>query len=137
MKLRILQLLSKMLNKGRAFQKYTGSTSVTSGGSVSFSIGITSHGAPIFIAATCCWNGTTNGAWASMYISRDGTVLSQTTMVSTTASHNCPGSIVYMDYVPAGSYTYTCTLLSGSGDGTFSENNSGRSEAPALCAFEL
>ena len=123
--------------KGRAFQKYAGSTSVTSGGSVNFNVEITSYGGPLLILASCCWNGNTNGAWSSMYISRGTTVLTQTTMVSTTASHNCPGALVYLDTVSAGTYTYTCTLVSGSGDGTFSENNSGRSEAPALCVIEL
>ena len=133
----IVTSITNLQSKGRAFEQLTGNVSLASGESKSFSIEITTLGGPIFIIACGNWNGTTNGAWAELYISRGSTVLMQTTMVSTTASHNCPGSVAFLDYQPAGTYTYTCTLASGSGAGTFSENNGGRPENPILCAFEL
>ena len=133
----IKELFINILQKGRAFQQYTGSTVLTNGGSVSFSVNITTHGGPVLVVASGTWNGDAAGYWSEIYVSRGTTVLSQATMVSAAASYNVPGTVVYMDYVSAGTYTYTCTLQSGSGSGTFSENNSGRSEAPILCAIEL
>ena len=125
-------------NKGRAFTNYTGTATVASGGSFSFNAEITTHGGPVLIVATCCWNPDGAGYWSSMYVSRNGTVLKQTTMAcGSTASYNVPGAVSYIDTVPAGTYTYTCTCVSGSGSGTFAENNSGRSESPVLCVVEL
>ena len=129
--------VTQALCKGRAFQKYTDSTTLASGGSISFSVNITTYGGPVLVMASGTWNGDAAGYWAEIYISRGSTVLSQATMVSTAASANVPGTVMYLDTVAAGTYTYTCTLQSGSGSGTFSENNGGRSEAPVLIAVEL
>lgn len=140
MKLLLKKLLLKLLinaNKSYAFQKYSGTATVTSGGSFNFSVNITTHGRPVVIIATCTWNGTNAGNWSSMYVSRGSTVLSQATMVASSGSCNIPGSVVYLEQLSPGTYTYTCTCLSGSGEGTFAENNGGRNEAPTLVVFEI
>lgn len=125
-------------NKGFGFVNYTETATVASGGSFNFSTQVTTHGRPVLIVASCCWNPDGAGYWASMYVSRDGTVLKQTTMAcGSSASYNVPGAVSYIDNVPAGTYTYTCTCLSGSGSGTFAENNGSRSESPVLCVIEI
>lgn len=123
---------------GYAFQRYTGDTTLsTAGQTKSFSVTITTHGRPVVIIATSTWNGSGAGYWSSIYISRGSTVLQQATMVSSTSSYNVPGAVMALETLAAGTYTYTCTLYLGSGGGSFSENNGGRSEAPSLVAFEI
>lgn len=131
------EYFKRLMDHGYAYKKYTDSTSMASGAIIEFSVEITTHGRPVLVIAACTWNATANAGWSSIYISRGDTVFQQATMVSTTASHNVPGSVVYLDTIPAGTYTYTCTLNAAGGAGTFSENNGGRSEAPVLIAVEL
>lgn len=129
--------IKNIKESGYAFQQYTGNAHVSSGGSFSFSVTITSHGRPIYVAAHCTWNADANGGWSEIYISKNGTALSQATMVSTTASHNVPGSVQWLDTAAAGTHTYTCTCIGTGGAGHFAENNGSRPENPTLVAFEI
>lgn len=139
--LQSIQSITSALEKGYAFQQYTGNASLTSGQAKSFEVEITTHGNPVLVMASGTWNGDAGGYWAEIYISRvvgeTVTALSQATMVSSAAGYNMPGSVVYLDTVSAGTYKYRCTIQSGSGSGTFAENNHSRSEAPVLCAIEI
>lgn len=102
------------------------------------SLTITTHGRPIYI----CYNGTFNpgasGAWTYHRIFRESTCLQQQVIVGPAANYNTPFGVTYLDNVPAGTYTYRCSTICGSGSGQLNENNQSTGvESPTFFIYEI
>lgn len=99
---------------------------------------ITTSGRPVQILVNINYNPTAGGAWAAFTIFRDATNLGDATngfqiAQGTNTTENLPASMVYVDNVPAGTYTYTVQVRNGAGTGQVSEGN----QVAALIVQEL
>jgi len=84
--------------------------------SISGSITITTHGNPVYLI-TCGDNNPNGGGgyWHYINLYRDGVNLSRQIDVAPANSYNTPFGMIYLDVVPAGTYTYTITYSLGVG----------------------
>ena len=110
-------------------------------GTISTTLTITTHGRPVFVGIQYTMQGIGgDGYWGTASIFRDDIHLQSGTIVSSKASFNSSGSILYLDIIPAGTYTYTFQYGVGSGTIQLNEANtpSGKNpETPIIFAFEI
>ena len=98
----------------------------------------TSSGRPVFIAASCCMQGTAANHWVVLSVSRDGVELKSSTIVCSASSYNSNATLIYLDQVEAGTYTYTFNLNIGAGTITYNEVNLEKTKTqPEIIIFEI
>ena len=114
-------------------QKWTTISSLS--GSTEKTITLTTHGRPVFVIVTGDNNPTSSSAWLYIQIYRDTTRLTYQICESHGNSWNIPFGVCYLDAVPAGTYTYKCSITMGNGTSNLGED--GDHQAPQFIAFEI
>ena len=113
-------------------------STISSGNAVSTSLTITTSGRPVFIAISYCNQSSGGNAyWGTVALYRGSTHLKSQTNVSSSSSYNTPGCIIYLDIVPAGTYTYNFYIKCGSGTIQLNETNLYGDELPSIAIFEI
>ena len=110
-------------------------------GKLSTTLTITTHGRPVFVGMQYTMQGNGGGGyWGTASIFRDNIHLQSGTVVSPSSSYNQSGSILFLDVVPAGTYTYKFQYGVGAGTVQLDETNSPSGhnpETPIIFAFEI
>ena len=110
-------------------------------GTINTSLQITTHGRPVFVGIQYTAQAIGKaGDWGTMSIYRDGTHLHSGTTVGAATSYNVAGIVLYLDMVPAGTYTYKFQYGVGSGTIQLNESNTpsnNGTELPFIFAFEI
>lgn len=118
------------------FYKFTGSMRLDSTTSpISKELTITTHGRPVYIAVTGDNNPLSETCWFNIYFYRGTTALSHQIVESHASSHNIPFSMIYLDNVPAGTYTYKVEFSLGNGEASLNED--GNIQSPNFTIFEI
>lgn len=130
-----------MSNLGGAYATARWDITSNQTGTISTTLTLTTHGRPVFVGIQYTMQGIGgSGYWGTASIFRDSTHLQSGTIVSSAASYNNNGAILYLDIVPAGTYTYKFQYGVGSGTIQLNETNnpSGHQpETPVVFAFEI
>ena len=130
-----------MSNLGGSYATARWNISSNTTGTISTTLTITTHGRPVFVGIQYTMQGMGgDGHWGTASIFRDTTHLQSGTIVSASSSYNSNGAVLYLDVVPAGTYTYKFQYGVGSGTIQLNEINtpSGRNpETPIVFAFEI
>ena len=126
-----------MSNLGGSYATARWDVSSTSG-TISTTLKITTHGRPVFVGIQYTMQSQSGGQWGTASIFRDSTHLQSGTAVCAAPSHNQSCNVLYLDIVPAGTYTYTFQYKAGSGTIQLDEiSTSNYQETPIIFAFEI
>ena len=130
-----------MSNLGGSYATARWNITSNTTGTISTTLTITTHGRPVFVGIQYTMQGIGgNGYWGTASIFRDSTHLQSGTIVSSSSSYNSNGAVLYLDIVPAGTYTYKFQYGVGSGTIQLNEVNTpsgNKPETPIIFAFEI
>ena len=116
------------------FYKFPTNTIVNSSNSPEHSFTISNVGRPIYMIITGDWN-PDNTSWMQLILYKDDIEISRIVAQSSANSHNNPFSLAYLDTNITGNHIYKYKFVIGSGSGSLTE--SGATEAPNICVFEI
>ena len=130
----------EFLNRNYNFFKWTGDLKLnTTTSPITKELTITTKGRPVYIAVSGDNNPTLLSAnstcWFDIYFYRNNTEISHQIVESHALSHNIPFAMIFLDVVPAGTYTYKVSFKIGEGESDLNED--GDSQSPNFIIFEI